>query len=151
MEIETSQQSPAVRQFSVFLQNRVGALLSVVKLLSDTQVVVLGISLQDSVDVTVARVVVSDPDRVETLFIERGIPFVTNDVLVVQLKEGAEGFGKCLTAFLQAETNIHIAYPLLAQPGGFSAVVMHVEDIELGASVLESKGYRVLRQNDISR
>jgi hypothetical protein len=151
METETAHQSPTVVQFSIFLHNRVGALLGVVKLLQDAQVLVLGLSLQDSVDVTVARIIVSDPERVETVFIERGIPYVTNEVLVVQLKEGAEGLSKCLAAFLQAETNIHIAYPLMAQPGGFSAMAMHVEDYDLGASVMEAKGYRVLRQSDISR
>ena len=44
-----------VRQIAVFLPNRAGALLSVVRLLGDHQVMVLGISVQDSVDATVVR------------------------------------------------------------------------------------------------
>ncbi len=151
MEIENTQQSPYVKQFSVFLINRAGALLSVVRLLEDASVVVLGLSLQDSVDVTVARLIVSDPEMVETIFIEKGIPFGISDLLVVQLKDGAQGLSNCLTAFLQAETNIHFAYPLLAQPGGLPAIALHLEDIEFGASVMEAKGLRILRQNDISR
>jgi hypothetical protein len=103
------------------------------------------------VDVTVARLIVSDPEMVETIFIEKGIPFGISDLLVVQLRDGALGLSNCLTAFLQAETNIHFAYPLLAQPGGLPAVALHLEDIEFGASVMEAKGFRILRQNDISR
>ena len=151
METETANQSPYVRQFSVFLINRAGALLSVVRLLEDASVLVLGLSLQDSVDVTVARIVVSDPETVETLFIEKGIPFGACDVLVVQLKEGATGLSHALTAFLQAETNIHFAYPLLTRPGGSAALVLHLEDIEFGASVMQAKGFNILRQHDISR
>jgi len=151
MEIETANQSPYVKQFSVFLLNRAGALLSVVRLLEDASVLVLGLSLQDSVDVTVARLIVSDPETVETIFIEKGIPFSLSDLLVVQLKEGARGLSQSLTAFLQAETNIHFAYPLLIQPGGFPAVALHLEDIEFGASVMEGKGFHILRQHDISR
>jgi hypothetical protein len=112
---------------------------------------VLGLSLQDSVDVTVARLIVSDPETVETLFIERGIPFSTCDLLVVQLKEGAEALGTCLMAFLQAETNIHFAYPLLIQGRGLPALALHLEDIELGAAVMQTEGFKILRQNDISR
>ncbi len=151
METENAQESSYVKQFSVFLINRAGALLSVVKLLEDAHVLVLGLSLQDSVDVTVARLIVSDPETVETLFMEKGIPFGVSDLLVVQLKEGAQGLSRCLTAFLQAETNIHFAYPLLIQPDGFAAVALHLEDIEFGASVMEAKGFHILRQNDISR
>lgn len=151
METGIANESTYVKQFSVFLINRAGALLSVVRLLEDAHVMVLGLSLQDSVDVTVARLIVSDPETVETIFMEKGIPFGLNDLLVVQLREGAQGLSQCLTAFLQAETNIHFAYPLLAQPGGFAAVALHLEDIEFGASVMEAEGFTILRQNDISR
>jgi hypothetical protein len=151
MEIASSQDSPYVKQFAVFLLNRAGALLSVVKLLEDASIHVLGLSLQDSVDVTVARLIVSDPDAVETISIERGIPFSTSDVLVVELKHGAEDLSRCLTAFLKAETNIHFAYPLLIQPGGFAAIALHLEDIELGESVIQSHQFRTLRQIDLSR
>ena len=151
METETAQQSPYVKQFSVFLINRAGALLSVVRLLEDASVLVLGLSLQDSVDVTVARLVVSDPDTVETLFIEKGIPFSVSDILVVQLREGAKGLSMALTAFLQAETNIHFAYPLLVNTSGLPALALHLEDIEFGAEVVKNQGFRILKQNDISR
>ena len=87
----------------------------------------------------------------ETIFIEKGIPYGVSEVLVVQLKQGAQGLSKCLTAFLQAETNIHFAYPLLIQPDGFAAVALHLEDIEFGESVMEGKGFHILRQRDISR
>ena len=131
--------------------NRAGALFSVVKLLEDASVHVLGLSLQDSVDVTVARLIVSDPESVETIFIERGIPFSMSDMLVVELKHGAEDLSRCLTAFLKAETNIHFAYPLLTQPGGCPAIALHLEDVELGESVMQAHQFRILRQRDLSR
>ena len=151
METDTAAHSSYVKQFSVFLINRAGALLSVVRLLEDAHVLVLGLSLQDSVDVTVARLIVSDPETVETLFIERGIPFSSCDLLVVQLKEGAEALSKCLTAFLQAETNIHFAYPLLVNTSGLPAIALHLEDIEFGAEVMQTEGFKILKQNDLSR
>jgi len=151
MDTAIAPESLNVKQFAVFLLNRAGALLSVVKLLEDANIHVLGLSLQDSVDVTVARIIVSDPDSVETIFMERGIPFSMSDMLVVELKHGAEDLSRCLTAFLKAETNIHFAYPLLIQPGGFPAIALHLEDIELGENVMRAHQFRILRQNDLSR
>src|SRR6056297_810774 len=80
----------ATRQIAVFLPNRPGAFVSILDLLNSSYVVVLGLSVQDSIDNTVVRLVVSDPDTVETLFMERGIPFNTTDLVVVELREGAE-------------------------------------------------------------
>ena len=59
-----------VKQFSLMLENRIGAMHSIIKLLGDSNVLVLGLSVQDSFDVNVLRLVVSDPELTETLFME---------------------------------------------------------------------------------
>jgi hypothetical protein len=151
MDTSLSRNAEPVRQFSVFLINRAGALLSVVRLLEDSMVHVLALSIHDSVDVTVARMVVSDPDTVETLFMEKGIPFGTCDLLAVELPMGPDDLSKCLRAFLEAEINIHFAYPLLAIPNSKSVLVAHLEDRELGETVMRQHGYRTLRQAELSR
>lgn len=140
-----------VDQFSVFLENRVGALLSIVKLLNDSKVEVLGLSVQDAHDATIVRLIVSDPETVQTLFIERGIPFGKVRIVVVELKEGAHGLGQALAALLQAEVNLNFSYPLLMQPNGMPLLAIAPEDREIAASVLHNCGFRVLRQEDLSR
>jgi hypothetical protein len=140
-----------VRQFAVFLPNRPGAFVSILDLLRASHVVVLGLSVQDSIDNTVVRLVVSDPFTVQTVFIERGIPFNTMDVLVVALREGAEQMPDCLRTLLKVETNIHFIYPLLTQPDGYAALVLGVEDNDFGHAMLSKAGFKVLRQEDLSR
>ncbi len=105
-----------MRHFSVFLENKVGALLEVVKLLGDHSVVVLALSIQDSAESSICRFIVSDPDRVEALFEENGIPFSVSEVVVTELKEGAMDLAKVLAALLKAEVNILFSYPLLSRP-----------------------------------
>lgn len=146
----TIQGSP-VRQFAVFLPNRPGAFVSILDLLRSSHVVVLGLSVQDSIDSTVVRLVVSDPFTVETVFIEKGIPFTAMDVLVVALREGPEQMPDCLRSLLKAETNINFIYPLLTQPDGYSALVLCVEDNDFGHAMLSKEGFKVLRQEDLSR
>ena len=116
IELEIAQGSP-VRQIAVFLPNRLGAFVSILDMLKKNYVLVLGLSVQDSIDNTVVRLVVSDPDTVETLFIEKGIPFNTTELVVVELREGPEDMPECLHCLLNAETNIHFIYPLLSRPG----------------------------------
>ena len=73
----------AVRQLSVMLENRIGSLHSMIKLINDAGVHVLGFSVQDSFDVTILRLVLTDPDTVDTIFMERGIAFTDNKIVVV--------------------------------------------------------------------
>lgn len=141
----------AIRQIAVFLQNQVGTLLSIVKLLNDNHVVVLGLSIKESTDATIVRLLVSDPDTVLALFMERGIPYSTTDMIVVELRRGAEGLADCLKALQDAETNINFAYPVLSQPNDRSALALSVEDAEFGAQILLEAGFKLLYQEDLSR
>lgn len=140
-----------VRQFTIFLANQIGALLSIVDLLKKNHIEVLGVSVKDSVDATTVRLIVSDPEAVEPLFIERGIPYNSTDVIVVELNAGASQLADFLRTLLNAETNIHFVYPVLTRPNGKTAIAMYLEDNEFGQEVLNRAGYRILTQDDLSR
>jgi hypothetical protein len=140
-----------VQQFSVFLENKVGALLEIVKLLNSRDVQVVGLTVQDAADSSILRIIVSDPDLVEHLFEEHGVAYAVIGMLVVELPESAEELGRLLSVLLMAEVNIHFSYPLLTRPRGKAALVLHVEDDDCASSVLLSSGFHLLRQSDISR
>src|SRR2546428_11491938 len=116
---------PKVKQFAVFLQNKVGALLDVVKLLNEHNVLVLALSVQDSADAAIVRLVVSDPEHVQELLHTADIACSICDLVVVELKEGAAELGKLLTCLLMAEVNVHTTYPLLTRPRGNAALALH--------------------------
>ena len=143
--------STPVKQFSVFLHNKVGALLEIVKILNECNVEVIGLSVLDSVDSTVVRLIVSDPEEVSTIFKEIGVPFSTVDLIVVELVQGAFGLADCLSTLLMAETNIHFSYPLLTSSALHPALALFLEDADVGVSVLLSNGFKLLCQDDLSR
>jgi hypothetical protein len=147
----STNEGTSVRQIAVFLPNRPGAFVSILDLLHHNHVVVIGLSVQDSIDNTVVRLIVSDPETVETVFMEKGIPFNSTDLVVVELREGGEELPACLRVLLAAETNIHFIYPLLTQPNGRSALALCIEDNAFGDAILCKAGFRVLRQEDLSR
>lgn len=146
--VDTPPGSP-VRQLSVFLHNRVGALMSLVKLLGDNAIEVLGFSLQEFTEMTLARLVVSDPETTETLFMERGIAHSASVAVVVEIKEGS--LAACLSALLAAEINIRVCFPLMARPGRGALVAFILDEPEIGADVLNKAGFHVLMQEELSR
>lgn len=151
VQIAEKLDGPIVRQFSVFLSNKVGALLDIVKMLNEQNVVVLALNVQDSADSAIVRLVVSDPEQVQELFAIHDIPFSTCELVVAELKEGASQLGKVLVGLLMAEVNLHGSYSLLSRPRGNAALALHVEDNECASAVLRSHGFRILSQADISR
>ncbi len=141
----------AVRQLSVMLENRIGSLHSMIKLINDAGVHVLGFSVQDSFDVTILRLVLTDPDTVDTIFMERGISFTDNKIVVVQLDKGAGSLAGCLEALSSSENNIHISYPLLVRPGDYPILAISVDDPDFASFTLQNQGFKLLFQNDLSR
>ena len=143
--------TPQVRQFTVFLQNKVGALLEVVKLLNASHVVVLALSIQDSSESALGRMIVSDPERVAKLFHENDIPYSDCELLVVELKDGPGDLSRVLAALLMAEVNVYFSYPLLVRPHDLAVLAMHLDDNECANSVLAGEGFKLLTQGDLSR
>ena len=142
---------PLVKQFSIFLPNKVGAMLDVVKLLHTHDTHVVALSISESTDSAIARVVVSDPERVEELFRQHDVPFGVCAMVVVELREVATQLAKLLAALLMAEVNVHFCYPLLTHPRGFAVLALHVDDTDCAFSVLLGEGFNLLSQADISR
>jgi hypothetical protein len=152
METETIiDHGEPVTQFAIMLPNRVGALAALVKLLRGSAIEVIGLSVQDSRDATIARLVVSDPDTAQRLFIEKGIPHTTCEMIVVALRESGPGLLHCLDTLMIAETNIDFAYALMPGPDHHSLLAMHVEDYEFALAILHQSGFKLMYQEDLSR
>jgi hypothetical protein len=142
---------PRVKQFSIFLPNKVGILAEIVKLLNDRNIHVLALAIQDSADCAIVRIIVSDPEQAQELFELHDVPFSVSNILVVELREGASELSKLLSALLMAEVNIHGSYGLLPRPRGNTAMALHVEDNDCAVAVLTSHSFKILSQLDISR
>jgi hypothetical protein len=140
-----------VRQFSVFVENKVGRLLDIVKIFTQAQIHVVALSILDTADAAIVRLVTDDPDKARTLFQEHGLAFTEVSLVVVELTSSATDLQAVLTALLQAECNIHSAYSLLTRPRGKAALALHVEDSEVAGSVLQASQFKLLTQRDISR
>ena len=142
---------PLVKQFSIFLPNKVGAKLEIVKLLATRNTHVVALSIAEQTDSAIARIVVSDPETVENIFHEHEVAFGVSEMVVVEMQEVATELSRLLACLLMAEVNLHFSYPLLTRPHGMAALAMHVDDTECACNVLQGEGFKMLSQSDISR
>lgn len=133
------------------MPNRVGAFSSLASLLSRREIDVIGLSVQDSSDATIARLIVNDPDTAEELFMEQGIAYTLSELLVVRMRESGVDLKKCLKTLYDAETNLDYAFSLMVQHQGYSLLAMHLEDLEFGASVLNQAGLTVVYEDQLLR
>lgn len=141
---------PSVRQFNVFIENRVGALLDVVRRFESTDIRIVSLTIVNSADCAIIRLVLSDPERALEIFEQAKLPITESDLLVVQLPDGAQPLLKICKALLVAEIDIHYAYPLLVGPHGHAAVALHVEDHETAVNTLSSQGFVLFTENDFN-
>lgn len=141
----------SVIQFSVFMANKVGRLNEVVKLCAERDIHIVALTVIDTADSAIARVVVTDPDAARDLFREHAVAFTECSLVVAELPNGATDLGNVLSALLMAECNIHFTYSFLIRPHGKALLGLHVDDDEVAANVLMQNGFVLLTQKDISR
>src|SRR5690242_3843450 len=140
---------PSVRQFNVFVENRVGNLLSVVRRFESTDIRIVSLTVVDSADCAIIRMVLSDPERAREIFELANLPITESDLLVVELPPGDQPLVRICKALLGAEIGIHYAYPLMVGPHGRAALALHVEDHETAVSTLSGLGFNLLTEKDL--
>ncbi|WP_428936987.1 acetolactate synthase [Fontivita pretiosa] len=138
-----------VPQFTIFLENRVGRLNALVRLLEEHVGVINALAIEESADAALVRVVCSNPDDGREALKRAGFSFSETDVLAVELPKGSnKPLASICTALLSAEINIHYAYPLLARPRG-PALALYVDDPTLAAQILIRKGFILIGESDL--
>jgi hypothetical protein len=140
---------PSVRQFNVFLENRVGILLDVVRRFETSDNRIISLMVVDLADCAIVRMVLSDPERALEVFKQAELPVTESDLLVVQLPEGQQPLIQITKALLQAEINIDYAYPLMVNPQGGQAIALHVDDHETAANTLAKQGFTIITEMDL--
>src|SRR5262245_36471957 len=110
---------PRVRQFTVFLENRVGRLQTLVRALELGSGKIVALSIQENADTALVRLICSDPDNAKDVLQSSGFSFSESELLVVELpKKTHQPLIDICSAMLTAEINIHYAYPLMLHSVG---------------------------------
>lgn len=137
-----------LRQFTIFLENRVGRLQLLVRALEDGPYDVVTIAIEEAADSALVRMVCRDPDATRQGLRIEGFAFTESEVLAVELPPRVRHPLLALTAaLLAAEINIHYLYPLLRRHDR-PALILYVEDTTLAAQLMIRRGYTLLGESD---
>jgi hypothetical protein len=142
---------PSIRQFTVFLENRVGQLLEVVRRFEGSKVRIVALSISDSAECAFVRFLLSHPEQGREILERAGLALIESDLIGVELPPGDQALLRICTALLQAEVNIIQAYPILSRPHGRPAVALMVDNIEMGMETLAEKGFTMIAEADLSQ
>ncbi len=140
---------PCLRQFCVFMENKVGQLNDLLRQVESDQIRILALSVVDSVDFAVARIMVDQTDRVRELLTLAGFTFFENDLLGVELPKSQQPLLEIFRPIVAVEINISYVYPLLYRRAGHGAVALHVDNIDQASEILASEGYHLLTEGDL--
>jgi hypothetical protein len=141
---------PSIRQFTVFLENRVGQLLELIRRFEGSPVRIVAISITDAAECAFVRFLLSQPEEGREILERAGLAIIESDLIGVELPEGNQALLQVCTALLQAEVNIIQTYPLLVRPRGRPAVALMVDNIDIGLETLATKGFVMITEADLA-
>lgn len=143
--------TPCVRQFSVFLENKVGKLHELVRAFdTEPDCTLCAINVHEASDHAVVRLVPNNSDAARAVLKRLGYFFAERDIIVVELRGDHTLSSLCLS-LLSAELNIFFAYPVMLRPNGAPTIALSVDDLFLAGQVLRKKGFRLLGEADLPR
>lgn len=141
---------PTIRQFTVFLENRVGQLLEVIRRFEGSRVRIVALSINDATECAFVRFLLSHPEQGREILERAGLAIIESDLVGVELPQTGQPLLEICTALLQAEVNIIQAYPLLIRPHGRPAVALMVDNIEMALETLNTKNFSLISERDLS-
>ena len=139
-----------IRQFVIYAEHKVGWLNDFVSMLKDENIDILAISVLDTTDSAVIRLIPNYPKDLARLLKSLSISFTERMVLAVELDK-EDSFQILTKALLRAEINIHYVYSFMHQPNGKPIVAIAMEDEDTAEDVLKSYHLKVLSQDELIR
>lgn len=126
------------KQLSVFLKNEPGVLAKLAADLADHKIDILGMTVSDTVDHAVVRMMVSDPDRAVDVFESAGLLVVEADVLVLELTNKRGALENLAQKLSKAKINIEYAYGTVGSREKAGVLIIRVSDTKRAIKILRS-------------
>ena len=138
-----------VKQISIFVENKIGNLAEVTKVLSDAGVSLHAISLADTKDFGVLRVIVDDSYLAATTLKEQGYIFSITKVLAVAIPDEPGGLHKILTLLEEGKINLEYLYDFNTRKSDYAYLIFKVGNVEEAIEMLTKNKVRLLCQEDL--
>ena len=138
-----------VKQLSVFIENRQGRLAEVLRVLKENQVNILSISLADTTEYGLLRLIVNNPSHGCEVLLGAGFSSMLTDVLIIKIPHTAGALQKILERITEKDVNIEYMYGLSVEANDAS-VVMKTNELDAACEVLKNEKIDTMTAAEIS-
>ena len=137
-----------IKQLSVFIENREGRLGEVLTALKDNNINIVSLSLADSSDYGMLRMITSNPEEAKSVLKEKGFSAMLTDVLAVKLQHKVGELQEVLEIICKAGINVEYMYAL-ATKNDDATIVIKTSNAEEAALLLQKEGAEFLTSSEI--
>ena len=138
------------KQLSVFIENREGRLDEVLAVIKAANVNILSLSLADTSEYGLLRLIVSDPAKADAALKANGFSSMLTDVLVVRLDNKVGSLQSFLAEIAKTEINLEYMYGLTIEKEGKASLVIKASDLKKASDILLKSGAELLTAEDIA-
>ena len=139
----------AIKQLSVFVENKKGTILGITKAIAQAGVDIRALSVADTQDFGILRLIVSDIDKAQKALHEENCVVSVTQVIAVSVSDVPGGLCKVLECLAEANINVEYVYAFITVSGKNAYVVIRVEDNEKASEILCEKGITIVTEDDI--
>ena len=141
----------AIKQLTVFIQNKKGTVVSVTEILAKNDINLRALSIAETQDFGILRLIVSDEVKAEKVLGENGYLIKVIDVVGVKIGDAPGKLTAALDVLDKANINVEYLYAFMARTEKHAYVVLRVEDNEEAESILTSAGFKMISVADINK
>ena len=138
-----------INQVSVFIENRSGRLSSITKVLGDNGIDIRALSLADTTNFCILRLIVNDPKKAEKVLKDNGFTVSTTKVIAVQVEDTPGGLYKTLDCLQGANIGVEYAYAFITRKKDGAFVILRVENNEIAVEHLKDCGVNILSEDEV--
>jgi hypothetical protein len=138
-----------VEQISVFLENKSGRLAEVTEILSRAGINIRSLSLADTADFGILRLIVDRTDQANRVLKENGFTVAKTEVIALQVPDVPGGLAKILSVIDGAGINVEYMYAFIHRSGDDAIVIFRFDGIDKAIGVLLAAGVRVLKGEEV--
>ena len=141
----------AIRQLTVFVQNKKGTVVSVTDILSKNNVNLRALSIAETQDFGILRLIVNDELTAKAVLEENGYLIKVIDVVGVKIGDAPGKLTAALNVLDEAEINVEYLYAFMARTEKHAYVVLRVEDNAVAEATLTGAGFKMISEADINK
>ena len=133
-----------VEQISVFLENKPGALAEVTCILGESGVNIRALSLADTKDFGILRLIVNDNEKAREILGRKGLTVRKTEVVAVEVPDRPGGLAEILKVLFEADINVEYLYAFVQQSGQNAIIIFRFDETDRAIEVLSKKQFKIL-------